>query len=227
MFYPNFSFENELWKKGHKFVGGVDEVGRGCLAGPVVAGCVVFKKGSSTPNLVRIDDSKKLRPGQRVLADKWIKTHAITYGLGSASVSEINQKGMSKATKTAFRRAIYSANARLGKRIDFLLIDAFYIPYVNGVRSINKKLKKAGKYDNRSRQLAIINGDERSISISAASIIAKVYRDKLMQKLGEGFKYKKYAWGRNKGYGTKEHQKAIKRYGITPEHRKKFVENFL
>jgi ribonuclease HII len=132
-------------------------------------------------------------------------------------VAQINNLGIKKASEIAFRRAIANCKQSLpqgGKlKIDYLLIDAFYIPYVKGLRRKNQK--------------AIIKGDTKSISIAAASIIAKVYRDKLMQKLGKHPKYKKYGWGRNKGYGTLEHRSAIKKYGITRQHRKQFVATWL
>jgi ribonuclease HII len=204
---PNFRFERELWKKDYKLVAGVDEVGRGSFAGPVVAGCVVFAPSSHIPQDIRVDDSKKLTPRQREKAEVWIKKNVLAWGVGEASTSLINRIGMGKATKVAFRKAIKSTNSKL----DFLLIDAFYIPYVAGLRRKNQK--------------AIIDGDEKSITIGAASIIAKVYRDKLMKKLAR--KYPKYGWGRNKGYGTRQHLTAIRKYGITRYHRKVFVRTFL
>jgi ribonuclease HII len=147
---------------------------------------------------------------------------------------EINKKGMSKATLSAFRRAIEDANKRLKYRIDYLLIDAYYIPYVRGIRMPiksakfrNRHIKKPGEIKYSGNQLAIIKGDEKSISIGAASIIAKVHRDNLMINLSKESKYKVYGWERNKGYGTKEHRLAIKKYGITKLHRKKFVETLL
>ena len=235
MTFPNFSFEKKFWKKGFKIVAGVDEVGRGCFAGPVVAAAVVFtsiervtrdgepqvrgpelvsrRKGLGAgewqdPRLI-INDSKKLSPKQREIASFWIKRNALVYGIGKASVAEINKFGIKKGSEIAFRRAIRNCS----KRIDYLLIDAFYIPYVKGLR--------------RKNQTPIIKGDTKSVSIAAASIIAKVYRDKLMTKLFENPKYKKYKWNENKGYGTLSHRKAIKRYGITRFHRKKFVETIL
>ena len=208
---PDFKFERSLWKVGYKVVAGVDEVGRGCFAGSVVTGCVAFEKDTNIPDPITINDSKKLRPRQREIAAVWIKKNALTWGIGEASVSEINRLGMGKATKIAFRRAI--AQAQKKANIDFLLIDAFYIPYVSGLRRKNQK--------------AIIDGDEKSISIAAASIIAKVYRDKKMQTLGKAAKFKKYGWGRNKGYGTREHQNAIRDHGITRHHRKVFVETWI
>lgn len=220
------------------FVAGADEVGRGCFAGPMVAGCVVFTADlardtfgtSDTSDTPRIDDSKKLTTRQREVAEKWIKENALTWGIGEASVSEINRFGISKATSSAFRRAVANANIRLHARIDYLLIDAFFVPYVAGLPSI-RKVKKNGrikKYNHKNtRQLAIVNGDSKSASIAAASIIAKVYRDCLMQKIGTRKAYKKYGWGENKGYGTKAHREAILKYGICRYHRKMFVRKYV
>jgi len=114
--------------------------------------------------------------------------------------------------------------------IEYLLIDAFFIPYVGGLPRGTKKVK-AGKsrfsIGTKSKQLPIINGDEKSVSIAAASIIAKVYRDSLMKKIGERPRYKRYKWFKNKGYATKEHREAILKYGITGYHRKQFVETYI
>ena len=235
MFKPDFRFEKKLWKKGFKFVAGCDEVGRGCFAGPVVAGCVVFsqKTVSTLQGLplkgVRIDDSKKLTAHQRENAGNWIKENCVAWGVGLGSVAEINRVGMTKATNSAFRRAIKAINKKLNSGVEYLLIDAFYIPYIRGLR-VGKKngikdRKKPKISKGTSRQLAIINGDEKSVSIAAASIIAKVYRDKLMTNLSK--QYKKYGWDKNKGYGTKHHCDALIKFGETTHHRKKFVESYL
>ncbi|MBI4153438.1 ribonuclease HII [Candidatus Woesebacteria bacterium] len=208
---PNFSFERKLWKR-LSYVAGVDEVGRGSFAGAVVAGCVIFEKGLQIPENIKINDSKKLTSRQRERTNDWIKENALSWGIGEVQASVINRLGMAKATKMAFRKAISEARKRPRISIDFLLVDAFFIPYV-------RQLPKG-------RQMAIIDGDEKSISIGAASIIAKVYRDKMMLRLGKRPKFKKYGWGRNKGYGTRKHQLAIKKYGITRYHRKAFVKNF-
>lgn len=219
---PGFFFERKIWKKGYKTIAGTDEVGRGCFAGPVVAAAVVFSPILNTkygiPNTIVIDDSKRLRPRQRELSAEWIKKNALAWGIGETSAADINRLGMSKATKKAFRKAISQARQKLEQRIDYLLIDAFFIPYIPGLPTRRKKTR---------RQLPIVGGDQKSVSIAAASIIAKVYRDNLMLRLSKRPKFKKYGWGRNKGYGTKEHQKAIKKYGITRYHRKAFVETFL
>jgi ribonuclease HII len=208
---PGFRYERKLWRQGYKLVAGADEVGRGCFAGPVVAAAVVFASTAlALPSEIIINDSKKLRPRQREKGAKWIKENAFAWGVGQASVGQINKFGIKKASEIAFRKAIQEAQSK--SKIDYLLIDAFYIPYVRSLR--------------RKNQLAIVNGDEKSLSIAAASIIAKVYRDKLMARLSRQSKYKKYGWGRNKGYGTRQHQLAIKKYGITRLHRKVFIHSF-
>lgn len=219
---PDFKYEKKLYKKGYKFVAGVDEVGRGCFAGPLVTGCVIFDSvgvlpvASPTALGIIINDSKQMRPKQREKSDKWIRENCLALGIGEVSAQKINRVGMAKAAKIAFRQAISRARKRLGKPIDFLLADAFFISYVPGLPA-----------KRRRRQQAIIDGDQKSVSIAAASIIAKVYRDRLMQKLARRPKYRKYGWGRNKGYGTREHQNAIKKYGITRQHRKQFVNTWL
>ena len=232
--YPTFFFERKLWKNGFGQIAGVDEVGRGCFAGPVVAAALAFAPMTKAKwlmlNGVRIDDSKKLKPREREIASAWIKKNALSWGIGEVSVGLINRMGIGQATKVAFRSAVIDANRRLQtkgyglrkgnrfntkvsrrKAVDFLLIDAFFIPHVRGLRRKNQK--------------AIIKGDEKSISIAAASIVAKVYRDKLMRKLSH--KYPQYGWGRNKGYGTRLHREAILKYGVTEYHRKDFVSTFL
>lgn len=205
---PNFDYEKKYWRRGYKLIGGMDEVGRGSFAGPVVTAAVAFAPNSNQlSKLIIINDSKQMRPKQREIAEKWIKENVLAWGIGQASVSQINKLGIRKATEIAFRKAIKNCG-----RIDFLLVDAFCVPYVRGLGSKN--------------QLAIIKGDSKSVSISAASIVAKVYRDRLVTKLSKNPKYKKYSWDENKGYGTLKHRKAILKYGVTKQHRKKFVESW-
>ncbi len=215
MTLPDFSFEKKAYKNGFRIIAGVDEVGRGCFAGPVVVAAVAFEltqiskfKIQDYNSNLKINDSKKLTQKQRERVNYWIKKNALCYGIGKASVREINKFGIKKATETAFRRAIKNCN----KRVNYLLIDAFYIPYVRGLR--------------RKNQMPIVKGDTKSISIAAASIIAKVYRDKLMTRLYQYPKYRKYNWDKNKGYGTKIHCNAIQKYGLTKLHREKFVETY-
>jgi len=216
--YAPLIFEKKFWNKNFRFVAGVDEVGRGAFAGPVVAGCVVFAPRVDNKlikivkqNKVVVNDSKKLTALQRNKADDWIKNNCLAWGIGIVDVSQINKVGMSKATKSAFRLAIIDANKRLWGTIDYLLIDAFYLPYVKGIR--------------RKNQTAIIKGDQKSFSIAASSIIAKVYRDSLMTRMSKTPKYKKYKWDVNKGYGTEKHLLAIEKYGPTRQHRKLYIEN--
>src|SRR5258708_18464889 len=203
---PDFKFEKELWQKGIRIIGGADEVGRGAFAGPVVAACVVFRSGFvfSDAEGELINDSKKLSSKKREIADIWIKENSLAYGIGSASVAEINKHGIVKATNKAFRRAIENCDLK----IENLLVDAFYVSRVHGII--------------RNKQTAIIKGDSLSVSIASASIIAKVYRDKLMVALSKNIKYEKYKWNENKGYGTKSHRQIIQKEGISRLHRTKF-----
>jgi ribonuclease HII len=200
--FPDFNFEETLWKEGVKVIGGVDEVGRGAFAGPVVAACVIYNKKQKID--VLIHDSKKLTQKQREKASIWIKNHTI-WGIGSASAYEIDKLGIVKATNKAFREAIRNCNTD----VNHLIIDAFFVPRVRGISQKN--------------QTPIIKGDTQSISIASASIIAKVYRDEVMTKLAKNKNYKPYGWERNKGYGTKEHRNTIKTIGKSRLHRVSFL----
>ena len=229
---PDFSFEKKYWKKGYRIIIGVDEVGRGAFAGPVVAAGAAIRH-SGKPRSIRgasriqlgswinqddfmnlgINDSKKLSPKKREKLIPEIKKY-FYFGIGSSSVSEINRLGIVKASQRAMRRALRLVALAQGKQFKgktFVLIDAFHVKYIPGVGLKHQK--------------AIIHGDGRCVSIAAASILAKVYRDKLMVKLSTG--YKRYHWQENKGYGTAKHRQAIKRYGITRLHRKQFVKRWI
>lgn len=203
MITPTLDIEKKLWNLGYSLVCGIDEVGRGCFAGPVCVGAVIFPK-----EYLLIDglaDSKLLKPRQREKLAEQIKKSAISWSVSEVSVSIINKVGIGKATQMAFRKAI----KLLSKNPDFVVIDAFYISHFN-----------------RKNQKAIKDGDKICASISAASIIAKVYRDKLMKKLSK--KFPQYRFSKHKGYGTKKHQEAIKKYGLSRIHRKSFdLEKFL
>lgn len=203
---PTFKEERKLWKKGYRYIVGLDEVGRGAFAGPVTAGGVVFDSKINELLTGEINDSKLLRPRQRQNLTKLIIENAFCSSIASSSVSIINKKGVGKATQIAFRKVLKDIKLKLkGKKI-FVFIDGFYVKYLNGVG-----LKK---------QKAIIKGDQKSISIAAASIIAKVHRDRIMKSLHK--KYPQYGFGKHKGYGTKKHREAIKKYGLTKIHRKSF-----
>ncbi|WP_038069287.1 MULTISPECIES: ribonuclease HII [Thermoanaerobacterium] len=193
-------YENELYNSDYKLIGGIDEVGRGPLAGPVVAGCVILPKQSLIPD---IDDSKKLSEAKRELLSEIIKKKAISYGIGIIDNERIDRINILNSTYEAMKMAISNLNIKA----DFLLVDAISIPDID------------------IAQMSIVKGDAKSISIAAASIIAKVTRDNLMKKYDEI--YPQYGFYKNKGYGTKEHIEAIKKYGPCPIHRKTFLKNIL
>ena len=173
---------------------GVDEVGRGCLAGPVISAAVILKKGI---NLRLLKDSKKISFKKRQKISEHIKNNSF-YAIGIASVEEILNLNILQASLLSMKRAI----ERLSVRPDLTLIDGNFAP--KGLKNYK----------------TIINGDERIKVISAASIVAKVYRDRFMIKLSE--KFANYAWERNFGYGTKAHLDGLKKFGITTHHRKGF-----
>ena len=238
----NLRFENKVWKNNFKIVAGLDEVGRGCIAGPLVAAAVVFekrifkkwkkiRKDLSLQN-IKIDDSKKLTAKQRSKAFKWINSNCLAWGIGTIKVSQIERVGISKATASGFRRAIAGVNQKLITRVDFILIDAFYIPYLRDLpmpiktrRNGMKGDKEPEIGDKKARQLAIVNGDEKSFSIAAASIIAKVKRDTIMTRLSKSDYYKDYQWDKNKGYATTKHRKQVMIQGLSKYHRKSFCKN--
>ena len=215
MHLTGYKFENTFWRKGLS-VAGADEVGRGSFAGPVVASAVAFAphscyRASLLKQKIRIDDSKKLSVGQRECAVSWIKASCIGYGIGVGSVGLINRAGIVKATNFAFRSAIKKFTISCMLSIDYLLIDGFYVPNVANIR--------------KSKQIPIIRGDAKSMTIAAASIIAKVYRDSLMVALNE--EHPEYFWYHNKGYGTVDHIKSLERFGPTKHHRKLFIRNYI
>ena len=173
---------------------GVDEVGRGCLAGPVVSAAVILKKGI---NLKLLKDSKKISFKKRQKISDHIKSYSY-FAIGLASVEEILDLNILQASLLSMKRAL----DQLKVKPDLTLIDGNFAP--SGLKNYK----------------TIINGDEKIKVISAASIIAKVYRDNLMIKLAE--KFSDYAWESNFGYGTKAHLEGLKKFGITSHHRKGF-----
>ena len=181
---------------------GVDEVGRGCLAGPVFAAAVILRKNI---NIENIKDSKQISFNKRILIAKYIKDNSI-YAIGKASVYEIEKNNILNASLLAMQRAIN----KLKYKPTIVYIDGLYAP-----KNINVDYK------------TFIKGDERIACISAASIIAKVARDLFMIKLSK--KYPNYHWNKNFGYGTKNHLEGLKKYGLTEHHRKKFkpIHNML
>jgi ribonuclease HII len=194
---PSLKEEKKLWSRGINLVAGVDEVGRGCFAGPVVAAAVILPVNFRATR--EINDSKLLTPAKREKLARIIKKNALSFSIAEISVEIINQIGIGKATQQAFAQAITG----LSVFPHHILIDAFYITALD-----------------KSRQTPIVHGDGISITIAAASIIAKVYRDERMQELH--LEYPHYDFYTNKGYGTKKHQQAIKTYGLCDLHRTSF-----
>ncbi|HAX74156.1 MAG TPA: ribonuclease HII [Firmicutes bacterium] len=188
-------YENELRYKGIELIAGVDEVGRGPIAGPVITAAVILPADCW---LFGIDDSKKLSESKRLYFYHEIRKHAISIGVGMCTSEEVDRYNIYEATKIAMERAI----AKLDPVPQHLLLDAMQLERVN------------------IPQTGIIKGDSKSVSIAAASIIAKVTRDAYMKKLG--MEHPEYGFERHVGYGTKEHLQAIETHGIIAEHRKSF-----
>lgn len=228
MVQPTFDHEQQLWAKGYRYVAGVDEVGRGAWAGPLVAAAVIFPGwlarvasaegvpssarrvsadvGRDEPTagpalLKKLRDSKLLSPAQRERLDPLIKEQAITWAIGEVSVAFINGHGIAAATQAAMQLAL----KKLELRPDFHLIDYFKLQSLPA-----------------DRQLGLTRGDTFVASIAAASVIAKVYRDRWMVSCHRS--YPRYGFDRHKGYGTLFHRQALKRFGPCPLHRRAFID---
>ena len=188
-------------------IAGVDEAGRGPLAGPVVAGCVVLDRSKE---ILYVNDSKKLSEKKRNELYDEIIEKACAYGIGIVDEKIIDEINILEATHIAMKKAYEEANKmyreRFGKNINILFVDAL-------------KIKKVD-----IKQVSIVHGDALSISVASASIIAKVTRDRMMIEYDK--KYPEYGFAKHKGYGTKAHIDAIKKYGACELHRKSFVKNF-
>ncbi|GAB2563672.1 ribonuclease HII [Gracilibacillus alcaliphilus] len=190
-------FEQRCWKAGMKYIAGVDEVGRGPLAGPVAAAAVVLPADFQ---LIGLDDSKKLSKKQRETFYQYIKEHAIDYQITMIDAETIDQINILNASK----QAMYQAIKQLDK-VEHVLIDAVQLEQL------------------AVTQESIIKGDQKSISIAAASVMAKVTRDRYMEELHQQFPA--YHFDQNSGYGTRHHLEAIRTYGTTPYHRSSFLKS--
>jgi ribonuclease HII len=188
--------ERGLWSRGFEVVAGVDEAGRGPLAGPVVAAAVVMPVEY---RLRGAADSKVLTAEKREVLASRIVERARCYGIGAASCREIDRLNIRRATALAMYRAV----ARLALRPDHLLVDGLPVPELG-----------------LEWQTAVVDGDAKAQAIACASILAKVCRDRLMRRLAP--RYPLYGWDRNKGYGTPEHREALLSHGLTPHHRRSF-----
>ena len=182
------------------YICGIDEAGRGPLAGPVVAGAVILPKDC---RILYINDSKKLSEKRRNELFDIIKEEAVTYGIGIIDAARIDEINILQATYEAMRSAINNLNPSP----DILLNDAVTIPKVD------------------IKQVPIIKGDAKSISIAAASVLAKVTRDRIMEEYDK--KYPEYGFEKHKGYGTKQHIQALEQFGASPIHRRTFITKFV
>jgi ribonuclease HII len=215
---PSLEYENYLWSNGIENVVGIDEVGRGSWAGPVVAGAVIFDPNQAKKlfenELKEVKDSKLLSVKKREELSEIILKNCKAFFIAEVDVETINKDGVGESTQKAFVKAFNGCVSKIpleqkeNLQSYHILIDAFF------VKEIDKKI-----------QTPIIKGDQKSYSIAAASIIAKVYRDSLMTTLGN--LYKEYSFEVNKGYGTKSHQLAITKHGLSNIHRTSFNLSYL
>ena len=196
---PTFTEERKLWEDGHQYVAGIDEVGRGPLAGPVVAAAVILSPRNESSWLLQVRDSKKLTPRKREFLSACIRKEAVAVGIGVVHPEIIDAEGILAATKSAMRSAV----ERLAYRPHFLLLDAITLPEIN------------------IPQMSIVKGDNLSLSIAAASIVAKVHRDNFMVEC-DGH-YPGYGFARHKGYPTMEHLTKLRHLGCCPIHRSSFA----
>lgn len=183
-----YAYENDLYKQGKKYIGGVDEVGRGPLVGPVVTACVVLPKDFVLEGLT---DSKKLSEKKRDLFYDYIIEHCIAYAIGMVDATEIDEINIYEASRKAMIEAIHKVNEQIP--LDHVLVDAM---------PLNIDIETT----------SIIKGDAKSISIAAASVVAKVTRDRMMYELDK--LHPEYGFASHKGYPTKKHLEAIHKYGI-------------
>lgn len=193
-------YEKELYSKGYEYICGIDEAGRGPLCGPVVAAAVILKKGDKIEG---VNDSKKLSEKKREQLFEKIKERAVAYSVGIVDEKTIDEINILEATRLAMKKAVEG----LRVEAEYALVDA------------EKKVPIDIPY------IPIIKGDALSESIAAASIIAKVTRDRMIVELDS--KYPEYNFAKNKGYGTKQHTDAIKEYGLCPAHRRSFCKKFV
>jgi ribonuclease HII len=202
--FASFTTEQRYWDQNMRYICGIDEVGRGAWAGPVVAAAVIFPPQVNFSE--GLADSKQLTATQREILAEQIKATALSWAIGESPSTYVDRRGIVAATQYAMRQAL----RQLTVQPDFHLIDAFYIRYIP-----------------RRLQLPIIKGDATCASIAAASIVAKVYRDQLMCQYGEQTEFIHYSFATHKGYGTKKHQEAISTHGLCELHRKTFVRKLL
>lgn len=202
MVYPDTKLEEKLWSDGYSIVAGLDEAGRGPLAGPVVAGCVVISSPKQVVGIVR--DSKKMTEKKRDEAFNLIMNTSDAVGYGIVSSDEIDRLGIQKAVLEAMRIALEVVEEKLGRKADYIIADGKNILSINNYKMIK-----------------ITQGDVIHYSISAASVVAKVVRDRIMYDYAK--KYPIYGFEKHVGYGTKYHMDMLKKHGPCPIHRRSFA----
>jgi len=204
MKYPTFQEEKRLWKKGYKYVVGLDEAGRGALCGPVVVAAVVINSSFKFQvlGLEHLKDSKKLTPKKREEFYKILTNHPqVKWGIGRVSEKVIDKINILEATKLAMKRAIKNLKKKY-RRVSFLILDGNF------------------EIDSPIPQKSIVKADEKVFSCACASILAKVYRDRIMRRYHK--KYSQYRFDKHKGYPTKQHRKMLRKHGPCKIHRKTF-----
>ncbi len=203
---PSFNHEKPFWNK-NQLVIGIDEVGRGALAGPITVAGVIFPPHFNSQKISQVNDSKKLSPNTRLKLAPLIKKHALHYTVKSSSHKIIDQSGI-----------IYALHKTMHTTLK-------HLPQANHLLLDGLSLPDSSDYPQKTHQTAIKKGDQISLSIAAASILAKVHRDSLMQKHHQ--KHPHYHWHSNKGYGTKQHIDSLKKHGLSSLHRKTFIQSFV
>jgi len=201
MIFPDTQLEQRLWSKGFKYVVGIDEAGRGPLAGPVCAGAVMINEGSNISEFVR--DSKKMTEKKREQAFEFIVGNSLAFGICMIGPEKIDRYGIQVAVKMAMEGALRELESMLGKKAQYLIIDGNNVESIEGYS-----------------QLKIKSGDLNHYSISCASILAKVTRDRYMKDISK--KYPNYGFEKHVGYGTKIHMEALQKYGPCSIHRRSF-----
>lgn len=204
---PDFSLEKAFLKSG--YILGVDEVGRGCIAGSVVAAAVIFKTNdwnSSAEEMSAINDSKRVAPAQRERLSEWIKQNSLAYAVAEVSSEVVDKVNILQATFIAFRKVVEEIQ-KTKFLIDCILVDG------------NQRIPGVDLL-----QHTVVGGDSRSKSIAAASIVAKVHRDRMMTELSKA--HPQYGFDKHKGYGTSAHWRALEEHGALSVHRRSFLKNF-
>ena len=203
--FPTLTYEKQIAENGCTLIAGLDEAGRGALAGPLCAAAVILpvEKEGLAEALLGVRDSKQMSAIERELGAEEIRNIALDWAVAWVEAAEIDALGMGKAGRLVFERAIEGLKIRPG----YLLLDYFKLPAV------------------KLPQTSLVKGDQRSLSIACASVLAKTARDAVMLSLGEDDD--RYEFGQNKGYGTQEHVRAIEKYGLSPHHRRSFCEHLL